>query len=65
MKGVISIITQVRFSNGRTNPLKSSYEKPILMIEFFDEKDLITESPSNFDGVGYIPDDWLEGGWNA
>ena len=45
--------------------MKSSYEKPILMIEFFDEKDLITESPSNFDGVGYIPDDWLEGGWNA
>lgn len=44
--------------------MKSIYEKPLLMIEYFEEKDLITESPSNFDGVGYIPDEWM-GGWNA
>lgn len=45
--------------------MKGMYKKPVLQIEYFEEKDLITESPSNFDGVGYIPDDWLEGGWNA
>ena len=44
--------------------MKTSYEKPSIVIEFFEEKDVITESPSEFDGVGYIPDEWLSG-WNA
>ena len=41
--------------------MKNDYQKPTLQIEYFEEKDLITESPSEFDGVGYIPDDWYEG----
>ena len=46
------------------NLLKSIYEQPSVVIERFEETDLITESPSEFDGVGYIPDEWL-GSWNA
>ena len=44
--------------------LKSIYEKPSVVIERFEETDLITESPSEFDGVGHIPDDWFVD-WNV
>ena len=36
------------------------YQRLILQIELF-ESDIITESPSSYDGTGYIPDSW----WNA
>ena len=36
------------------------YQRLILQIELF-ESDIITESPSSYDGMGYIPDSW----WNA
>lgn len=36
------------------------YQKLILQIELFDG-DIITESPSSYDGTGYIPESW----WNA
>ena len=38
--------------------MKNIYQKPIITIEFFDEKDIITESPSSYDGTGSIPDGW-------
>ncbi len=44
--------------------MKRIYEKPLLVIEYFGEEDLITESPSEFDGVGYIPEEWMSG-WNV
>ena len=40
---------------------KAKYCTPVLQVETFDERDLITESPSNFDGVGFIPEDWFFG----
>jgi len=30
----------------------------MLIIEFFDAEDVITASPSSYDGTGFIPDDW-------
>jgi len=39
--------------------LKSIYQKPIMTIEFFDEKDVMTVS--NTDGLGFIRDDWWIG----
>ncbi|MBR2903289.1 MAG: hypothetical protein IKC37_01450 [Clostridia bacterium] len=44
--------------------MKNFYEKPILSVLYFNEQDLITESPSEFDGTGYIRDDWYTG-WEA
>ena len=65
---LLFIITHEKYSKDlysrRKNPLKSIYEQPSVVIERFEETDLITESPSEFDGVGYIPDEWL-GSWNA
>ena len=29
-----------------------------LTIETFDESDIVTASPSSYDGTGYIPDSW-------
>ena len=36
------------------------YVSPFMTIELF-ESDIITESPSSYDGTGYIPESW----WNA
>ena len=38
--------------------MKNIYEKPIVSLLYFDECDLITESPSDFDGTGTIPENW-------
>ena len=43
---------------------KAKYIPPVILVDTFMETDVITESPSEFDGVGYIPDEWL-GSWNA
>ena len=43
---------------------KEKYSTPVVIIETFDKADIITESPSDFDGVGYIPEEWTQG-WNA
>ena len=41
--------------------LKSIYEQPILVVEYFDEADVITASETEIDqadGKGYIPGTW-------
>ena len=43
---------------------KLQYVTPVLVVDLFDGADLITESPSNYDGVGFIPGTW-DNGWHA
>ena len=43
---------------------KAKYVSPKVVTLWFEASDIITESSSEFDGVGYIPDDWFVG-WNA
>ncbi|MBR2903240.1 MAG: hypothetical protein IKC37_01200 [Clostridia bacterium] len=43
---------------------KRKYVAPVAIVELFEEVDLITESPSSYDGVGYIPNEWYNG-WLA
>ena len=40
---------------------KLDYVAPNLQVEWLDEEDIVTASPSEFDGVGYIPDTWFFG----
>ena len=61
---LLYIITHAKNFFREENPLKNLYKKPIVSLLYFDEQDLITESPSEFDGVGYIPDDWYTG-WSV
>ena len=39
--------------------MKTIYEKPVLLIEYFEEQDVVTASL--VDGLGEIRDDWWFG----
>ena len=40
--------------------MKKKYLSPIVVVETFEATDIITESPSAYDGLGFIPGGWMD-----
>ncbi len=38
--------------------MRKIYQEMLIEIEFFQEEDIVTASPSGYDGTGEIPDWW-------